>query len=49
MYGVDYAGLGACVGIQGLKEIEQIIENQQVRINELEARLVELETKTSKE
>ena len=44
--GVDYAGLGATVAIQGSKELYQIIKNQQVKIEELESRLVELETKT---
>lgn len=45
-YTVDYATLGAVISIGGCKELHSIIKEQQVKINELESRLVSLETKT---
>ena len=45
-YAVDYATLGAVISIGGCKELYSIIKEQQVKINELESRLVSLETKT---
>lgn len=45
-YSVDYISLATTVAIVGVKELNQIIKNQQIKIEELENRLVQLETKT---
>ena len=43
-YSMDYISLSS-IAIQCNKELHQLIKEQQVKINELESRLVNLETK----
>ncbi|WP_293714422.1 tail fiber domain-containing protein [uncultured Parabacteroides sp.] len=38
-YGVTYDALGACVAVQGIKEILKLVEDQQKEINELKNQL----------
>lgn len=44
---VDYATLATTVAINGCKELHQLIKEQQAKIEALEARLSDLETKTN--
>ena len=46
-YAVDYATLATTVAINGCKELHQLIKGQQAKIEALEARLSDLETKTN--
>lgn len=47
-YSMDYISL-SCIAIQCNKELHQLIKSQQIRINELESRLTNLETKIFKD
>ena len=44
-YGVNYMQLLTAVGINGLKELHAIVKSQQSKIEELESRIKELESK----
>lgn len=46
-YAVDYTTLATTVAINGCKELHQLIKGQQAKIEALEARLSDLETKTN--
>lgn len=46
-YAVDYTTLATTVAINGCKELHQLIKEQQAKIEALEARLSDLETKTN--
>ena len=44
-YGVNYMQLLSAVGINGLKELHALVKSQQSKIEELENRIKELESK----